>query len=242
MNARIFDTPSEASLAVAARVIRAVSGNPAVVLGLPAGRSPMEAYAELRRRCSLGELDFSRASAFLVDEFVGIDESHPGSFRSWMGRQLLSGINLPADRVHSLNGKAADLTGECARYDEAIAASGGLGLLLLGIGANGHVGFNEPGESLVARTHLVRLLDATRRDNAGLFGGDEARVPAEALSMGMGTILSANTILLIATGDRKRDAVAGMLRGPVTTRLPASFLQLHPRVEICLDRSAAAGL
>jgi glucosamine-6-phosphate deaminase len=239
---RIFDTPSEAGLAVAARVIRAVSGNPALVLGLPAGRSPIEAYAELRRRCSLGEVDFSRASVFLVDEFVGVDASHPGSFRSWIGGHLLSGINLPPDRVHSLNGRAADLTEECGRYDAAIAASGGLDLLLLGIGANGHVGFNEPGESLVARTHPVRLLDATRRDNAGLFGGDQARVPTDALSMGMGTILGAGTILLLATGGAKRDAVSGMLRGPVTTRVPASFLQLHPCVEIYLDRSAAAGL
>lgn len=242
MHTRIFDSPSEAGLAVAGRVIRAVSGNPSLVLGLPAGRSPIDAYAELRRRCSLGEVDFARASAFLVDEFVGVGASHPGSFRGWIGAQLLSGLNLPPDRIHSLNGAAADPMGECGRYEDAIAASGGLDLLLLGIGANGHVGFNEPGESLVARTHLVRLLDATRRDNAGLFGGDETRVPAEALTMGMGTILGAHTILLIATGDRKRDAVAAMLRGPVTTRLPASFLQLHPRVEIHLDRSAAAGL
>jgi glucosamine-6-phosphate deaminase len=114
--------------------------------------------------------------------------------------------------------------------------------MLLGIGVNGHIGFNEPGDTLVARTHRVTLLDSTRDENAGSFGGAPARVPKEALSIGMGTILRAETIVMIATGERKATAVAGMLRGPLTTRLPASFLQLHRRVEVYLDRAAAAAL
>jgi len=137
---------------------------------------------------------------------------------------------------------APDANVECERYEETIAAVGGLDLLLLGIGVNGHVGFNEPGEALVARTHRVTLLDTTRSENAGPFGGVASRVPKEALSIGMGTIVRAETIVMIATGERKASAVAGMLRGPVTTTLPASFLQLHRRVEVYLDRAAAAAL
>jgi glucosamine-6-phosphate deaminase len=131
---------------------------------------------------------------------------------------------------------------ECERYDEAIAGCGGLGLLMLGIGMNGHVGFNEPGATLQARTHRVTLLESTRNENAGPFGGVAARVPKEALSIGMGTILRAEMIVLIATGTRKAHAVQAMLRGPLTTRLPASFLQLHRRAEVYLDREAAAAL
>ena len=215
---------------------------PDLVLGLPAGRTPVGTYTELRRLHAAGDADFSQATAFLLDEFVGIDASHTGSFRRFVGEHLLGGINLDPERTHSLNGLAADPNIECERYEETIAASGGLNLLLLGIGVNGHVGFNEPGQTLNARTHRAALLDETRSENASLFGGVSARVPREALSIGMGTILRADTILLIATGRRKAHAVAAMLRGPLTTQLPASFLQLHRRVEVYLDRAAAAAL
>ena len=201
----------------------------------------METYTELGRLHSAGEADFSHATAFLLDEFVGLDESHAGSFRRFLTEHLLSGINLSPNQTHSLNGVAPDPDGECERYEETIAAVGGLDLLLLGLGVNGHIGFNEPGQTLAARTHRVTLLDSTRAENAGPFGG-AALVPTEALSMGIGTILRADTIVIIATGARKASAVAGMLRGPVTTTLPASFLQLHRRVEAYLDRAAAAAL
>ena len=201
----------------------------------------METYTELGRLHSAGEADFSHATAFLLDEFVGLDESHAGSFRRFLTEHLLSGINLSPNQTHSLNGVAPDPDGECERYEETIAAVGGLDLLLLGLGVNGHIGFNEPGQTLAARTHRVTLLDSTRAENAGPFGG-AALVPTEALSIGIGTILRADTIVIIATGARKASAVAGMLRGPVTTTLPASFLQLHRRVEAYLDRAAAAAL
>ncbi len=212
------------------------------MLGLPAGRTPVETYTEIRRLHAAGEADFSQATAFLLDEFVGLDSSHAGSFRRFLTEHLLSGINLDPNQTYSLNGVAAELDLECERYEETIAATGGLDLLLLGIGVNGHIGFNEPGDTLAARTHRVALLEATRKDNAGPFGGDPSRVPHAALSIGMGTILRAETIVLLATGERKASAVAGMLRGPVTTTLPASFLQLHRRVEVYLDRAAAAAL
>lgn len=216
--------------------------SPDLVLGLPAGRTPVETYTELCRLHAAGEADFSQATAFLLDEFVGLDSSHAGSFRRFLTEHLLSGINLDPNRTYSLNGVAADLDVECERYEETIAAIGGLDLLLLGIGVNGHVGFNEPGDALAARTHRVALVETTRVENAGLFGGSASRVPQAALSIGMGTILRAETIVMLATGERKASAVAGMLRGPVTTTLPASFLQLHRRVEVYLDRAAAAAL
>ena len=201
----------------------------------------METYTELGRLHSAGEADFSHATAFLLDEFVGLDASHAGSFRRFLTEHLLSGINLNPNQTHSLNGAAPDPDSECERYEETIAAVGGLDLLLLGLGVNGHIGFNEPGQTLAARTHRVTLLDSTRAENAGPFGG-AALVPTEALSIGIGTILRADTFVIIATGARKASAVAGMLRGPVTTTLPASFLQLHRRVEAYLDRAAAAAL
>jgi len=201
----------------------------------------VETYTELGRLHSAGEADFSQATAFLLDEFVGLDASHAGSFRRFLTEHLLSGINLNPNQTHSLNGVAPDPDSECERYEETIAAVGGLDLLLLGLGVNGHIGFNEPGQTLAARTHRVTLLDSTRAENAGPFGG-AALVPTEALSMGIGTILRADTIVIIATGARKASVVAGMLRGPVTTTLPASFLQLHRRVEAYLDRAAAAAL
>jgi glucosamine-6-phosphate deaminase len=242
LDVTIFETATDASRALARRVADTLRRSPDLVLGLPAGRTPVETYTELCRLHAAGEADFSQATAFLLDEFVGLDSSHAGSFRRFLTEHLLSGINLDPNRTYSLNGVAADLDVECERYEETIAAIGGLDLLLLGIGVNGHVGFNEPGDALAARTHRVALVETTRVENAGLFGGSASRVPQAALSIGMGTILRADTIVMLATGERKASAVAGMLRGPVTTTLPASFLQLHRRVEVYLDRAAAAAL
>jgi glucosamine-6-phosphate deaminase len=239
---RIFETPADVARAVGQRVADALAARPSLVLSLPTGRTPIATYAELRRLHRGGLADFAHAASFNLDEFAGLAPSHPGSFRAFMQEHLFSGVNLAPERIHFLDGSARDLDAECARYEGEIAAAGGLGLQLLGIGANGHIGFNEPGAELAARTHRVTLADSTRRDNAALFGGDPAQVPREALSMGMGTILRATEIVLIATGERKAQCIEQTLHGPVTTRLPASFLQLHPRVEFYLDRPAASKL
>jgi len=239
---RIFDSPDKAALALARRITDALREDPAVVLGLPTGRTPIETYAELRRLHTAGEADFSRASTFNLDEFAGVGPSDPGSYRTFMDRQLFDAVNFRLEHIHFLNGAASDLDAECDRYESAIDKAGGIDLQVLGIGANGHIGFNEPGDELVARSHRVRLAESTRRDNAALFGGDPASVPGEALSMGMGTILKAAAVILIATGEGKAPCVERMIRGPVTTRLPASFLQLHRRVEVYLDRAAASRL
>ena len=242
MDIRIFDNPDQTAAAVARRVADALARDPALVLGLPTGRTSIGVYEQMRELHARGRVDFARAVAFNLDEFAGIPPSHPGSFRSFMDRHLFAHVNLPSTQIHFLNGVAEDLDAECERYETAIDAASGIDLQLLGIGSNGHIGFNEPGDELTARTHRVRLAESTRRDNAALFGDDPARVPREALSMGMGTILKAGGLILIAIGERKAHCVDRALRGPISTHLPASFLQLHRRVELYLDRAAAARL
>jgi glucosamine-6-phosphate deaminase len=159
-----------------------------------------------------------------------------------MQEQFFAAVNVAQDRIGFLDGMAADLDAECRRYERAIAAAGGIDVQLLGIGTNGHIGFNEPGDGLIASTHRAILHAGTREANAPLFGGDVARVPESALTMGIGTILSAREVILVAFGERKAQCIEQMLRGPVTTQLPASLLQLHPRVELFLDRGAASRL
>jgi glucosamine-6-phosphate deaminase len=148
-------------------------------------------------------------------------------------------VNLDSARINFLDGVAPDLDAECRRYEQAIARAGGIDLQLLGIGTNGHIGFNEPARELVGRTHRVRLKESTRRSNAALFGGDPAKVPQEALSMGVATILKAKRLVLIATGKSKAHCIERVLNGPITTKLPASFLQVHRDVELMLDTAAA---
>jgi glucosamine-6-phosphate deaminase len=236
----IFDSPDDIASALAHRVAEALRHRPEIVLGLPTGRTPVAAYAELRRLHAAGHADFSRATTFNLDEFAGVEPSHPGSFRQFMERHLFGDVNLAPERIHFLRGTAADLDEECRRYERAIEEAGGIDLLLLGIGTNGHIGFNEPADELVAHTHRVGLADTTRRDNAALFGNDPARVPREALSMGVGTILKATNLVLVAMGERKARCIERTVNGPVTTRLPASFLQLHRRADLYLDRAAAS--
>ena len=212
---------------------------PGVVLGLPTGRTPLGLYAELVRLTALEDADWSEVRTFNLDEFVGVSPQDPGSYRAFMQERLFRHVNIRPDHIGFLDGNAADLTAECSRYERVLAAAGGLDLLVLGIGANGHIGFNEPADALVARTHLVTLDAPTRAANALWFGGDVSRVPRQALTMGMATILSARAIVLIAAGDAKADAVRAMLYGGVTTAVPASFLQLHPQVTVMLDQSLA---
>jgi glucosamine-6-phosphate deaminase len=199
-------------------------------------------YGELAALHAQGQADFSRVTTFNLDEFLGIAPDHPGSFRTFMNTHFFSRVNLHRDRIHFLNGVAVDPAEECARYEREIAAAGGIDVQVLGVGTNGHIGFNEPAAALQARTHRVTLEPETRRANASLFGGDPAAVPAEALSVGLATILQARRIVLIATGAAKASIVERLLHGPITTEVPGSFLQLHPDVEIVMDEAAAADL
>jgi glucosamine-6-phosphate deaminase len=241
---RIHTLPSVQAVArgLASQIATAIARNPRLVLGLPTGRTPIPLYHELARLHAAGRIDFARVATFNLDEFLGLSGADPRSYRAFMQRHLFDHIDVPRHRIHFLNGVAADVQRECVRYERAIARAGGIDLLILGLGANGHIGFNEPARALAALTHCTTLRLATRRANAALFGGQVDAVPRQALSMGMATILHAKRIVLIATGAGKAECVARMIEGPVTPHLPASFLQLHTEVEIWLDRAAAANL
>lgn len=214
--------------------------DPTACLALATGRTPLPAYGELARRRRAGRFDASRATLFGIDEFVGMSAAHPASFAAYLDQYIVGPIGFNPQRVQRLDGAAKNADAECARYDRALEACGGLDAILLGIGANGHVGFNEPGESLVGATHVVRLEAATRRSNAARFGGDAGAVPPRALSMGMAAILGARRIILVVTGADKAPALERALHGPLTTRLPASWLQTHRDVRVYLDRDAAS--
>ena len=238
----VFPTAQDVARTLARRVAAAVRANPRIVLGLPTGRTPLLFYEEMVRLHADEDVDFSHVTTFNLDEFVGIPADHPGSYRTFMRRFLFEHVNVDPARTHFLDGAAADLEAECDRYEDAIEAAGGIDLQILGIGTNGHLGFNEPGPELEARTHKVTLRPETRRSNAALFGGDPADVPSQALSMGMGTILQARKAVLLATGESKAGCVERVVRGPITTALPASMLQLHRDAELMLDEAAANAL
>ena len=235
----VFKDDRELARTLAVQIAATLGQRPAVVLGLPTGRTPIKLYHELATLHAHGQADFSHAATFNLDEFLGIGPDDPGSYRRFMEHHLFSRVNLRPERIHFLNGAAPDPEAECARYETAVVDAGGIDVQLLGIGTNGHIGFNEPARELTARTHRVTLKETTRRSNAGLFGGDAARVPMEALSMGMATILQARRIVLIATGKSKARCVDLLVNGPITTKMPASFLQLHSSVELMVDEAAA---
>jgi glucosamine-6-phosphate deaminase len=239
---RVFATAHEAATSLADDVAAVIRRKPDVVLGLPTGRTPVRFYRELVRRARAGSVDFGRVTTFNLDEFLGVEPGQARSYRGYMERHLFRHVGLADGRVHFLDGAAVDPQRECERYERAIASAGGIDLQVLGIGSNGHIGFNEPGDWLLIRTHVVALRPETRRANARLFDGDPARVPAAALSMGVGSILRARRIVMLATGREKARAVAQMVHGAMTTRLPASLLQLHGDVEVLLDPAAASRL
>jgi glucosamine-6-phosphate deaminase len=228
-----------ASAAVAEFLARLLAATPDLVLALPAGRTPIALYEALVVCHRSGRADFRQASAFGLDEFEGLRPRDPRSFHTFLRSHLLDHVNIPAGRIHALNGAAADWRKEAAAYERQIANAGGIDLAIVGIGRNGHIGFNEPGSRLAARTHRVRLRPDTRRGNAAAFGGNWRDVPPYAISMGMGTIMNARAIILLAFGPRKATIVRRALEGPITTQVPASLLQLHPNTIAVLDREAA---
>jgi glucosamine-6-phosphate deaminase len=224
-------------------VVDAVARNPDLVLGLAAGETQIGLYRALVRRHRMGDLDFACVVTFNLDEYLGYAEDHPRSFRRFTAEHLLDHVNLRPGSAHAPASRPADSEAHCREYERAIAAAGGIDLLLLGIGANGHIGFNEPGASLASRTREVALSAETiagiRR--RGAFGPGET-VPERAITIGIGTILEARRLLLMASGPAKAAAVAAALEGPVTSALPASALQRHPNATILLDAAAASAL
>ena len=225
---------------VAQRVVGLLRAKPDAVLGLATGRSQERVYAELVRQHRDEGLDFSRVTTFNLDEYIGLAPEHPGSFHRYMREHLFGQVNLEPDRTHVLDGMAADVAAQCTAYEEAIAAAGGIDLQLLGIGRDGHIGFNEPSSSLSSRTRIKTLTAETRRDNAGGF--DLGGVPRHVLTMGIGTIMDSRECLLVAFGRHKAAAVAAAVEGPITASVPASILQMHPAAKVFLDDPAAAEL
>ncbi|WP_281863929.1 glucosamine-6-phosphate deaminase [Planomicrobium okeanokoites] len=204
---------------------------PDSVLGLATGGSPLGFYKEMVRRCQAEEISFARATTFNLDEYVGKGSGDATSYHKFMCRNLFRQIDLPETRHHLPDGLAEDLAAECVRYEKLIEASGGIDLQLLGIGVNGHIGFNEPGSRFDSRTQVIELTEATRKSNARYFEKEED-IPAKAITMGIETIMSARKIVLLAFGANKTDAVERLKSGAVTEEFPASVLHKHPHVTV----------
>ena len=214
---------------------------PNAVLGLATGSSPLATYTELIERHRAGRISFATASAFLLDEYIGLPDSHPQSYRSVIERNFTGAVDFGSNAVHSPDGSATDLPAACLGYEAAIRAAGGVDLQLLGIGSDGHVGFNEPISSLSSRTRVKTLTDATRADNARFFPSEDD-VPRHVVTQGIGTILDARHVVLIATGASKAAPIRDSVEGPLAAICPASALQLHAHASVVIDEAAAKDL
>ncbi|WP_153144168.1 glucosamine-6-phosphate deaminase [Nesterenkonia halophila] len=215
---------------------------PAAALGLATGSSPLAVYDELARRHAEEGLSFAQAQGFMLDEYVGLPADHPQRYRNVIATEIADRVAWPADQVHGPDGLAEDLPAACAAFEQAIAEAGGVDLQLLGIGTDGHIGFNEPGSSLASRTRIKSLTDQTRQDNARFFDDDVDQVPPHCLTQGLGTISDARHLVLLAAGRHKAEAVHQLVEGPVSALWPASVMQLHPHATVLLDEGAASRL
>ncbi len=213
--------------------------NPACVLGLATGSTPVGLYQALIRRYQEGALDFSKVQTFNLDEYCGLAGDHPQSYRYFMQKNLFDHVNIPPEHTHIPSGIAVDPEQECRRYDALIESCGGIDIQLLGIGHNGHIGFNEPDDHFPVGSHLTRLAESTIQANSRFFAS-ESEVPTHAITMGAGSILKAKKILLMASGEGKAEILCRSMTGPVTPFVPASVLQLHRDVVILADEAAAS--
>ena len=214
---------------------------PDSVLGFATGSSPLSTYAHMAKLCDEGVVDFSRASTYNLDEYFGMGPTEEQSYRKFMNDNLFTKINIKMENTHVLNGLTDDPDRECAEYEKAIDAAGGIDMQLLGIGHDGHIGFNEPCGEFPNNTHLETLIPMTLEANARFFNSVD-EVPKQALSMGIGTIMRARKIVMVVNGADKAETVRKMVYGPVTPELPASILQFHPNVTVFLDEPAASKL
>lgn len=239
MDILIRSTPAEVALAAADIFTR--YANDGATLGLATGSTPVAMYQELIARYERGEVSFAQSRAFLLDEYLGLAPDHEQSYYSDIRREFTSHVDFVDALVKSPAGDAADPARAAESYDAAIRQAGGVDIQLLGIGANGHIGFNEPSSSLRSRTHVTTLHPQTVRDNARFFD-KEQDVPRHAITQGLGTISEARHLLLLATGANKVSAVKALVEGPLSARCPASILQLHHSATVIVDEAAAAGL
>lgn len=236
---RIVADASAVGEAAAELVVAGLADREAPVLGVATGSSPLTTYAALERQVRAVQLDLSGASAFALDEYVGLPADHPESYRSVVDREVTTPLGLDASKVSVPNGTAEDLDAACREYEAAIQAAGGVDVQILGIGSNGHIGFNEPGTPTASRTRVAYLAPSTRQDNARYFPS-LSDVPERCITQGIGTILEARAIVLVASGEAKAAAVARAVSGEPDIACPASALQSHPRAFFVLDAAAAS--
>jgi glucosamine-6-phosphate deaminase len=241
MEVIIVDDPDAAAQIAADTIDSLINRKPNAVLGLATGSSPVETYTELIARHDAGRLRFTEASAFLLDEYIGLPREHAQTYHNFIRRHFADHIDIDLARVYGPDGTATDITATCAAYEQAINAAGGIDLQLLGIGADGHVGFNEPISSLGSRTRVKTLNEQTRSDNARFFDTIDD-VPRHVITQGIATILEARHLVLIATGANKASPIARAVEGPLTAMIPASAIQLHPHTTVIVDEPAAANL
>jgi glucosamine-6-phosphate deaminase len=237
----IQPTPEAASLIGAHIIANLVRDKPDCVLGLATGSTPLAMYRELVRMHREENLDFSRVTTFNLDEYVGLNPDHPQSYHAFMWENLFNHINIPPEGVHIPNGLAKDIPLFCREYEESIRRAGGIDLQVLGIGSEGHIGFNEKTSSLASRTRIKTLTEQTRRDNARYFGSPED-VPMHVITMGVGSIMDAKQVLLLAFGAAKAQVIADAAEGAISAMNPASMLQMHPVAKVLLDEPAASKL
>lgn len=237
----IVDNYDEMSGRAASYVISQVLGKPDSILGLAAGNTPLGMYRELVKSYDRRELDFSETTLFNLDEYCNLDKDNPRSYSYFMKKNLISQINVKAENVFIPNGMAFDIEEECRNYERMIMEKGGIDLQILGIGQNGHIGFNEPGTDFEAETHLVQLKPSTVEANARYFN-NRGEVPTTAISMGIKTIMKSRMLVLLASGEKKADAIKRAINDEISPNLPASILQLHPNVVFIIDNEAASML
>ncbi|HEY1717357.1 MAG TPA: glucosamine-6-phosphate deaminase [Verrucomicrobiae bacterium] len=234
----IIQPDAETATAIAARIVaRLLREKPNAVLGLATGSTPLLLYRALAQM----KLDWRKVTTFNLDEYIGLPKEHAQSYHSFMWENLFRHVSISPKNVHIPDGMAKDVPKFCAQYEKQICAAGGLDLQILGIGTDGHIGFNEPTSSLASRTRIKTLTPQTRKDNARFFGSAD-KVPHHVITMGLGTIMEARQCLLLAFGAKKARAIAATVEGPLTSINPASILQMHANVKICLDKAAAAKL
>ncbi len=239
MEVVILKDPADIGRVAADAVESLLNRKPDAVLGLATGSSPLAIYDELAARCAAGRVSFKHARGFTLDEYVGLPPDHPERYRNVIDSVFVSRVDFAPGAVQGPDGLAADIPAACAQYEADIRAAGGVDLQILGIGTDGHIAFNEPGSSLASRTRIKTLTRQTRKDNARFFDDDIDAVPTHCLTQGLGTIMEARHLVLVATGRGKAEAVHHLAEGAVSAMWPATIMQHHPHATVLIDDAAA---
>lgn len=239
MNVLIYESEEQIGIAAGNYMCGQVLQKPNSVLGLATGSTPLKPYSQMIELYKKGVVDFSKVITFNLDEYVNLDVNDKNSYHSFMHENLFDHINIPEENINFLDGNAEDPEEECRRYEEKIKAAGGIDIQLLGIGSNGHIAFNEPADCFQRWSHVVTLKESTVKDNSRFFKSID-EVPTQAVTMGIGSIMQAKKILIIAIGENKAKAIKQLIDGNVTPMCPASVLQFHTDVTLMLDKAAAS--